>query len=416
MKLNVIAVMFLLAASVCAQNTVRKDVIVNNVVVTNQYDSVNLEKISAVMPRISKSFCNAIQDGKSCNIPYPLNQGMNGVCCGGSCNFHSNTCSRRVDADFASEMMKLFCFNEPDNGRCNVPGEIVSIFPTDVSGVCCRGTCRFGISSCLNYCGDGICTDEERKGGSCQDDCGMSGSSGGNNMPLDAQSLEEMAMLSCLGAADEDKCNLPKDLTSNFDISGVCCSGKCNYRKTSCDKKTGPMPDLVISLLEVAPEQPSQTDKITVTVVVENTGSVPTDAPFWVEVSVRDESQSALKQDEFEVPESLPSGGEYKHELGDFFQFPRSGSFKIVASADQNNNYPHRSQLIEESNEANNEAAKTVFVRAPGDDRYCGDGVCEEMEKGSCFEDCNPLMAIVSAVTECVSRLRRAPVLRTART
>jgi hypothetical protein len=247
-----------------------------------------------------------------------------------------------------------------------------------------------------DICGDGICSDQERRGGTCMEDCmerGPSKSGRADDIPFEQQ-MKELELLACLGMEDGAKCNLPKDLETEFGLTGVCCSGKCNYRKTSCVHQTTTddveKPDLIVSSITVNPPNPTEDENVNVTVVVKNVGKAPTKENFWILLKIHD-GGTLLTEENFEVRRVVEAGGSTEHTYTDKLGLGRIGSFSIKVDADMNSNFEHQSDLIDEADEGNNGGSKTLYVAPKGEEKvggFCGDGICEEHEEGMCGKDC----------------------------
>jgi len=386
-----------------------------------------------VVKAVAKSFCRGAADNSRCNIPAPYNGEMDGVCCGGQCMFEQSKCSPNMNMippyDVYGIFQRYSCKERKDGEACDIPAAISRELDYKLKGTCCSKVCRIGIESCRNYCGDRVCTSQERSEGNCQEDCGRGGSwdvcgdgicsesegkggkctedcgsgyegsmnSGGPaGMSMEEQ-MESMRFISCLGAEDGSKCNLPNELEREFGLTGVCCSEKCSYRKTECEKEAAPKanerPDLIVSSINVSPENPTGDERVNVTVAVSNAGKAPAENNFWITLKIED-GGFLLTDENFEVRETLEAGESVEHTFTDKLGLGRTGSFRVRAEADANSNFEHQSNLINESDESNNGGSKTLYVASAAKTDikadYCGDGLCTEQEGkgGNCMEDC----------------------------
>ncbi|MFH1403357.1 MAG: CARDB domain-containing protein [Candidatus Altiarchaeota archaeon] len=382
-----------------------------------------------IVSRLTESFCTGVDEGGNCNIFYPMSEDISGVCCGGRCMFRVSSCSKESmvdDKELYGILQSSTCREVSQGGDCMIPESVSKALGQHIWGICCDKLCRFGIISCRDFCGDGYCTDHERASGSCMEDCGMSGSRDicgdgycsenerlgnchddcggmqepimpgqGNEGKVDLQEqMKALEFMSCLGVDEGQACKLPEELNRMFDLTGVCCGRRCNYRKASCDKeRIAEKPDLIISSIDLAPEDPAADDKVNVTVTAENVGEAPTGGAFWILIKTYD-GNMMLDEDSFKIEDHIGPGDSIKHTFTGKLGLNRVSSFRFLVEADKNPNFGHQDNLVDEADEENNQASKTIFVRPYEDnqkkseERFCGDGLCEEFEKGSCHDDC----------------------------
>jgi len=350
----------------------------------------------AIKEAIANAFCDGVGEGSRCKVPKPLDGELYGVCCGGTCKFMVGDCSRMPPTyNLYDALQRLTCRNAGEGYRCNIPAEISRAVGGTIWGTCCRHMCRIGIQSCGSYCGDGICTDEERSEGNCIEDCGQ-----GNMQPPDRggpptdEELNTLGKIGCLGAEEGAKCILPKEMETELGLSGVCCEGRCNYRKTVCANKSADInkPDLIVSSIEINPQFPTEDDKVNVTVTVENVGNAPVNRSFWIRLRAEVDGRDLTDVD-YEVKQVLNRGESISHTFANQLGLGRTGTFSIKADVDHGSgNFPGKNNLIDELNDTgeNNFAATGIYVRPQADfiRTVCGNGLCEKGEGENCPQDC----------------------------
>ncbi len=385
-----------------------------------------------IVDAFSKHICSGVSEGGSCKVPAPYDRELWGVCCNGKCTFRQDDCSGsrgQSSYDLYEVLQRYSCKEVEDGGDCDIPQGLNKVLGYELQGTCCTRLCRFGVSGCGSFCGDGFCTDQERMegncmedcsgvtwdvcgdgicsgaeraGGKCYDDCGSDIVDGGGKPESIEEMTKEMEVLACLGVEDGEKCNLPADLEQEFGLSGVCCGGRCSYRQSSCESVEEPAekPDLVIKSIEVNPPKPTGYDRVNVTVEVENVGEASVVRDFWVFLLIEDgRSGDTLTEVHYESREALEPGDTVAHTFTDNLGLGATGSFRVKAEVDRNANFEYLNDLIHESDEANNHAAKTLYVaseqKAP-DSGSCGDGFCTEQERrsGDCMVDCGEIRLI----------------------
>ncbi|MFC2162722.1 CARDB domain-containing protein [Candidatus Altiarchaeota archaeon] len=353
---------------------------------------------------IKRAFCLNVRDERPCDIPDKFSNDLTGVCCGKECKFNAEDCRDPgyYGMDLAGMLGRSSCRNIRDGNGCDIPDFISMVKSPSVWGTCCRNECRWGMEGCDSFCGDGYCTSEEKNSGNCHDDCDpYQGDPGGPNYkePSFEERMEEFELLSCLGVEEGGDCNMPEHLEREFRLTGVCCSGKCRYRQETCENKTRQVtlkPDLVVTEINVDPPEPWDDEPMNVTVKVENQGKKETFENFWIEVTVYEEARVII-QEAYEVRETIDPGDHITHTFTGLLGLGRVGAIMIGAQADENTNYKHYGNQVDEEDEGNNEGMERVILRQrrqeweddpePG---YCGDGRCDRYEEGECDEDCGP--------------------------
>ncbi|MFH1056031.1 MAG: CARDB domain-containing protein [Candidatus Altiarchaeota archaeon] len=251
-------------------------------------------------------------------------------------------------------------------------------------GVCTRDCGGGSGGAGLTVCGNGVC--ERGEEGVCSRDCG--GVSQQDRAPPTDEELIALGKIACLGVEEGGKCLLPNDMESGLGLSGVCCGGGCSYRKTSCANKSAAVdkPDLIVSSIEVTPQNPTEDVKVNVTVKVGNIGKAPVAGGFWIQLSVEEDSR-LLDEDDFEVKGRVDAGETVTHTFTGKLGFGRIGSYRMKAVADSSG-FEHRNNLVEEADEKNNVGVRTVYVAPEQRRESCGDGICGIGEDGSCERDC----------------------------
>ncbi len=363
---------------------------------------------------ITRYFCQGVGDGGRCRIQEAWDSRLQGVCCFGSCWFGAAKCVQgtqpKPQYDLYGMFQKFACNGVQEGLDCMIPDKLSAEVGYKLSGKCCRGRCMLGSTGCGGICGDGLCTDQERAGGNCHDDCGSSCGDGyctdrerkdgncmedcGGSRPPEAGGadfegrLKEMEALACLGVADGRACNLPKDLQTTFGLSGVCCGGRCAYRRTICEKKpVAAKPDLAVSAIRVSPKVHGVDEPVNVTVDVKNIGDGPANASFWVRLRVEDRSGRDLADYDVEVNGPMAPEASAEAAFHDVSCPADANPCILKADVDEGSGLmPARMDRVDESREDNNFAAVGFNAREKPWEPPCGDGVCSEGEK--CDADC----------------------------
>ena len=395
MKLRFLMVFMALSGMVCSQgqgyNSPLQPVAPAQPYVYVQVQTGGLDYPAAFAP-VAEAFCEGVGEGLRCKVPQPLDAEVRGVCCEGSCRFMAGNCKERpVNYDLYDALRRLTCSNAKDGSACNIPSEISRALGKPVAGTCCQRLCRVGIQSCGNFCGDGICTDQEQRDGNCQEDCGRMQSN--DRSPPTDEELEALGRIGCIGAEEGDKCILPPEMETGLGLSGVCCDGKCSYRKTACPRKSVTLkPDLVVSSIEFSPPFPTEDEKVDVNVTIVNVGNAPVNRSFWIRLRAEENGRDVTDTD-YEIKQTLQPNESVSHTFSGQLGLGILGSFTLKVDVDRGSgNFPGRNNLIDELNdsETRNFAATSVYVRPLGDvlRTVCGNGICEGGEDGVCQKDC----------------------------
>ncbi|MFH0862768.1 MAG: hypothetical protein V1875_07050 [Candidatus Altiarchaeota archaeon] len=393
MKINLLLMLLVLSGSVCSQdqgyNSPVQPVAPAQVYIQVQTGGNDSREVYAA---VAEAFCEGVGEGLSCRVPKPLDREVRGVCCGGSCRFMAGDCKQRpVNYDFYDALRRLTCRDADDGGGCNIPSEISAAVGKPVRGVCCQKTCRIGIQKCGSFCGDGVCTNQEGRDGNCQEDCGRMQQM--DRAPPTDGELESIGRVGCIGAEEGAICILPKDMEVELGLSGVCCGGKCSYRKTACPRRyVASKPDLIVSSIEFSPPFPTEDDKVDVNVTLVNVGSASVNRSFWIRLRAEDNGKDVTDTD-YEIRQELKPNDSVSHTFPGQLGLGIVGSFNLKVDVDRGSgNFPGRNNLIDELNdsEGNNFAAASVYVRQRADAirTVCGNGICEGGEDGACPNDC----------------------------
>ncbi|MBD3388404.1 MAG: hypothetical protein GF416_04970 [Candidatus Altiarchaeales archaeon] len=342
---------------------------------------------------LMKGVCLNSEEGMPCKTPGDMEEMFYGVCCSGVCNVNADDCSERGEMrlEIVRTISRKMCEQRYDGTECYMPDLFQKVEGTEFFGVCCRGECNWGERKCVSYCGDGYCTSQEQREGNCAEDCGKAMKDDKEEVRMSTEEMmEEMRVIGCLGIEEGGNCVFPGDFTQWTNISGVCCGGKCQFRKEACIEKAvdANKPDLIVKSIDISPEKPEAYDKVNVTVTVENTGRENVLESFWILLEIRD-SGVLLTEDNQEVNETVLRGSTITHTFTDNLGLGRSGSFRVTVDVDANSNFPHQNNLIDEVDEDNNGGSKVLYV-LDGVRGVCGDRICSESElkRGDCTVDC----------------------------
>jgi len=167
---------------------------------------------------ILKSLCDGINDGEECRIPEVLKNRIQGICCDGVCRINISNCDENEPSNMESLidiLKRSLCIGKGENDDCSIRDKGINDRLSKLKGKCCDGKCFFCIDDC----------DKVYK---YRDHYAIPSRMGINDI---SKSIE---ILSCIGIQDGDKCQIPKYLVDEFNLFGVCCKGKCNFRKTKC--------------------------------------------------------------------------------------------------------------------------------------------------------------------------------------
>lgn len=341
---------------------------------------------------IARYFCLDLRDGSRCRIQQAWDSRLQGVCCSGVCAFGAVKCvpgeQARPQYDLYGMFEKFACNGVQEGQDCSIPEKLSAVTGYRLSGKCCRGRCRLGFTDCGSFCGDGLCTDGEMADGNCMEDCGGGGQPpdlGGTDIE---GRLKDMEALACLGVRDEQACNLPKELENTFRLTGVCCGGRCAYRKTQCEKlPVAAKPDLVVTAINVNPKLYGVDEPVNVTVEVKNVGEGLVNASFWVRLRVEDRSGRDVADFDREVNGSTASGTRTEPLFQEVSCPADANPCTLKADVDQGSGrMPARMDLVDETNEENNFAAVGFNAREKPRGPACGDGICSDGER--CDLDC----------------------------
>jgi subtilase family serine protease len=113
-----------------------------------------------------------------------------------------------------------------------------------------------------------------------------------------------------------------------------------------------PIPDLIVSSLTHTPANPTTTDTVTITAVVQNTGITSSTASI-LEIDVSGESTPTT----YEIPPLVPRE---TYQIERQMNFIAPGSYRVIATADANDD-------VAESYETNNTTTDTINVIEPPD-------------------------------------------------
>ncbi len=331
-----------------------------------------------VVLAFAQTSCADTPDGFECDLPKSLGKG---VCCSNVCIFNESICREREVTNNIGYMKQSPAKSKIIEDEFSADNLFNNKF-THGSNKDSEEKIAEEIAIQYDACGDGICSLQEESKKDCPTDC--------QKIDIDPTSLmEKIAIFSCIGYDDGNVCELPQDLIDEFSLSGVCCSGRCQFRKTKCpDTKMIEMPDLMLSSVSIKPEKPMPQKDIEIKYTIKNTGKVDVTEDFYVQLTIK-------KDDNIVLEESLPFNGILKpameRRLSHKFQLTNAepGSYRVIVMADRDTNFNYRNNLINESNEENNAGSKVIQLVKPMEKAICGDERCSQSENAtSCPNDC----------------------------
>lgn len=291
-------------------------------------------------------FCEGVNEGGKCKVPYLWSEKFWGVCCDKTCNGFTTKCGKPGfgGTSLLDVIVTMPCMNRRQGDECDLPQDIIRKYP-NAPGVCCDGQCVYSEEQC---------------------DSGYGSYGGVDDGPPSPEEFEKilelLTSISCVGMGDGEPCQMPDDPNSpmkELNLFGVCCSGKCRWRSTECPPKVDEKkPDLVIVGMDIHPENPGVNTPIeNATITIKNQGNAKTTDYFWVEFMKEDDSPPINRQ----IKKYLNAGEDITLSFQEIPPYQRPGKYTLTAVVDSSLN-SLRNNLIDESDEDNNKVTWEIFV------------------------------------------------------
>lgn len=287
------------------------------------------QDLSTIEEKILKQSCLDVSNGQRCRIPSPYSETFKGVCCQGSCRAYASDCSTRSNGgrSLLDVMIIAPCDDRGTGEKCEIAEETAKKY--NLYGTCCDGKCRYWTDTCGTDIYEGT-------------------------SPPTQEQIESMAEAVCIGIGEGGTCNIPAEAKDKLDLYGVCCQGRCEWKKATCPQK----PDLAIKEIRIQPEDPGKTLKLEkVDVIIQNDGGAPTESYFWVQLDKGDGS-SAINQ---EVRTYLKADERTVVSFTDVSAYKEPRKYVLSAAADSSPNSV-RNDLIAESDEDNNKGTWEIYI------------------------------------------------------
>jgi hypothetical protein len=340
--------------------------------------------------RLFQNFCSGAGEGSKCRVPSPWSEKFWGVCCNGQCNGYTEYCDKPGfgGPSLMDVIVNMPCMDKKQGEECDIPRVVKDKYP-DFHGVCCNNQCLYLEEQCGEVIYD--------KGYNEKDEG-----------PPSQEELEEMleffTYVTCIGIEDGKSCQMSDDPNSplkELNLFGVCCSGKCHWRSSECPGINDTKPDLVIIGMEMYPENVTTNIPIdNLTITIRNQGGVKTTDPFWIEIIKGDESAPITQG----IDEDLNAGETVSVSIGGSlaYQNPDEYILKVIIDSHPSS---VKNNLIDESDEENNEETWTIFVaespvggKPTVDDEKDEIGKVEEQKEGYPFPAFIPIILIIFIV------------------
>ncbi len=323
------------------------------------YDQYSGEELNHIDDELRKYFCRGVRNGVDCNIPEVFGDEIEGICCGGFCMEGIRECSQTPERGRWNSPSRILitnsCADRGDNEPCDLPRDLMD-FLGFWKAVCCKGLCYSNIGDCRESRGD-------------FQDYGPH-----ENMNVD-EMIKIMESLSCKGRGDGEKCNIPKSVVNEFNLSGVCCSGECMFGETECTGK----PDLVVTEIKLMDDIVWVNKPVNYKIVMQNIGHARVNEYFWVEFSGGD----TLETKYFYIAEK-PAPGDYLEYRGSL-EYSVPGKYILKATVDRHID-DSKNNLVAEEDEGNNALDQDVVVEKRWED--CNRNDRCEGQLGETYENC----------------------------